>query len=168
MGRGGGHTGGLRVRLIVGARRPMRAYGFMKPFAAIVILGVSLAVGACGGDSKEEKATAEVCDARTDISKQVDTLKGLTLSTATKSQIQQSLTAIGNDLTKTRNARADLSDERRSQVQDANQAFASQLRSILSTLGSTTSLSDAQTQLTQAFDQLASTYEETYAKIDCG
>ena len=41
------------------------------------------------------------------------------------------------------------------------------VRSTLSALGSTTSMSDAKAQLTQEFDELSSTYEETFAKIDC-
>ena len=113
----------------------------------------ALAVAACGGDSKEDKAKAQVCDARADITKQLDTLKGLTLSTATTSQVQQSLEAIGNDLNKMKDAQGDLDDERKDQVQQANQAFESQVRDILSSLGSATSLSDAKTQLAQAFDR---------------
>jgi len=105
---------------------------------------------------------------RADISKQVDSLKGMTLSTATTSEIRESLTTIGNDLTKIKDAQGELDGQRKSQVQQANQAFESQLKSIRSTLGSTTSLSDAEAQLSQAFQQLASAYEDTFSKIDCG
>ena len=135
---------------------------------AIAVLFAVVVVGACGGDSKEDKATAQVCEARADISKQVDNLKNMTLSTATTSEIRQNLTAIRNDLSKIKNAQADLNDQRKSQVQQANQALESQLKSIRSTLGSTTSLSDAKTQLSQAFQQLAGTYKDTFSKIDCG
>jgi hypothetical protein len=140
----------------------------VKSCVAIVVVLAVLVLGACGGDSKEDEAKAQVCDARADVSKQVDSLKGMTLSTATTSQIRESLTAIGNDLTKIKDAQADLDDQRKSQVQQANQAFESQLKSIRSTLGSTTSLSDAKAQLSQAFQQLASAYEDTLSKIDCG
>ena len=92
----------------------------------------------------------------------------MTLSTATTSEIRESLTTIGNDLTKIKDAQGELDGQRKSQVQQANQAFESQLKSIRSTLGSTTSLSDAEAQLSQAFQQLASAYEDTFSKIDCG
>ena len=134
---------------------------------AIIVLFGALALGACGGDSKEDEAKTQVCDARADLSKQVDSLQNTTLSSATTSQIKDSLTAIGDDLTKIKNAQSDLDDQRKSQVQQANQAFESQLKAISETLGSTTSLSDAKTQLTQAFQQLGSAYKDTFAKVDC-
>ena len=133
-------------------------------------LGVALAavaLAACGGDSKADQAKTQVCDARADISKQVDALKGLTISTATSNQIQTSLKAIGDDLTKIKNARKNLDDDRKSQVDQANKTFESQVRSTFSDLGKTTSLSDAKTQLQQAFQGLASSYEQSFAKIDC-
>jgi hypothetical protein len=136
--------------------------------AAIAFALVAVSLSACGSDAKEKRATSQVCDARADISKQVDALKGLTISTATTSQIQASLKAIGDDLTKIKNARKNLSDERRSQVDDANKAFESQVRNAFSDLGTTTSASDAKTKLTQAFQSLADSYQNTFAKIDCG
>lgn len=139
----------------------------MKPIAALAVL-LALAVSACGGDSAEEKAQASVCDARAGISKQVESLQDLTLTTATTNQIRDSLTAIGDDLTKIKNVQADLSDERKDQVQDANQAFETEVRSIVSNLGTSTSLSDAQAKLDDALNQLATAYKDTFAKIDCG
>ena len=140
----------------------------MKLLAALAVLLVAFAVSACGGDSAEEKAQASVCDARDDISKQVDSLKGMTISSATTSDISNSLTAIRNDLKEIKNAQADLSDERKTQIRDANQAFESQVRGIVATIGTSTSLSGARDQLASAFDQLATTYQSTFAKFDCG
>src|SRR4051812_17902533 len=83
--------------------------------AALCAAGV-LAVAACGDDQpSQEKAQRQVCDARTDIKKQVDVLGTLTPSTATLDAIKQSLKAITDDLAKMRKARADLSDQRRTQ-----------------------------------------------------
>jgi hypothetical protein len=128
----------------------------------------AFAVAGCGGNKKEDQAKNSVCDARADISKQVDTLKGLTISTATLDQVQNSLKAIGDDLTKIKNARGNLSSDRRKQVDDANKNFESQVKATFSDLGKSTSVTDAKTQLQQAFQSLASTYQQTYAKIDCG
>ena len=140
----------------------------MKAVAAIVSVLAAVVLAGCGGDSKADQAKTDVCNARADISKQVDTLKGLTISTATLNQVQDSLKAIGDDLTKIKNARGNLSDDRRKQVDDANKNFESQVKTTFSDLGKSTSVTDAKTQLQQAFQSLSSTYQQTYAKIDCG
>jgi len=132
--------------------------------AVLIVLGLS----ACGGgDSKSDKAQSQVCDARADISKQVDTLKGLTISTATADQVTKSLQAIGDDLNKIKNAQGDLSDERKKEVQQANQDFESSVKSIASDLGTSTSLSEAKSALQSALQKLATSYQQTFAKLDC-
>ena len=128
---------------------------------------LALALGACGGDSDEEKATSKVCDARDDIAKQVDTLQGLTISTATTDEISKSLSAIGKDLTQIKDAQADLSDDRRSEIQAANKTFESQVKSAISDLGTSTSIDEAKNQLSAAFKALGDAYKQTFAKIDC-
>lgn len=143
----------------------------MRPAVFIALLVVALvgALAAAGcGQSKEQKATDQVCSARADISKQVDTLKGLTISTATTDQIRNSLQAIRADLAKITDAHGDLSGQRKQQVQAANQAFSSQIKSIVSKLGTSLSLSGAKEQLTAALQQLGSSYQQTLARIDCG
>lgn len=130
-------------------------------------LAASVALVACGGQSKEQKATSQVCDARANIAKQVDSLKNLTVSTATTGQIKTSLNAIKEDLGKIKDAQGDLNAQRKSQVQQANDAFVAQIKSIGSNLLSTLSLSQAKDQLTTGLQQLAGTYRQTFAKIDC-
>ena len=133
--------------------------------AAMLALGWVLA--ACGGQSKQEKATSQVCDARADIAKQVDTLKNLTVSTATTSQIKTSLNAIKDDLGKIKDAQGDLNEQRKHQVTQANEAFVAQINSIGSNLLSTLSLSQGKDQLEASLQQLAGTYKQTFAKVDC-
>jgi Tfp pilus assembly protein PilP len=134
----------------------------------VLLLGalVAVALGGCG-QSKEDKAQSQVCDARADISKQVDTLKGLTISTATTDQITKSLSAIRDDLSKIAGAQGDLNDERKAQVQSANQQFSSQVRDVVSSVGQSLSLGSAKQQLTTALQQLATSYQQTFAKVDC-
>jgi chromosome segregation ATPase len=139
----------------------------MKPMRIATLLALVLALTACGGQSKQEKATSQVCDARSSIAKQVDSLKNLTVSTATVSQIKTSLTAIKDDLGKIKDAQGDLSDQRKSQVQQANDAFTKQVESIGSSLLSTLSLGQAKDQLQASLQQLADSYRQTFAKIDC-
>ena len=137
--------------------------------ATALALVLALGVAACGGgsSSKEDKAKSQVCDARADIEKQVNTLKDLTISTATTDQITKSLQAIGDDLTTIKNAQGNLSDQRKQEVQQANKDFESSVKSIASDLGTSTSLSDAKTKLSAALDKLATSYQQTFAKIDC-
>jgi uncharacterized phage infection (PIP) family protein YhgE len=132
----------------------------------VLVLVGALALGACG-ESKQDKAKTTVCDARADIGKQVDKLKGLTITTATTDDVQNSLKAINSDLSKIKDAQGDLSDERRKQVQDANKAFTSQLSDIAGSLGKSTSLSEAKAQLTSALQQLATAYKQSFARVDC-
>jgi uncharacterized protein YjbJ (UPF0337 family) len=140
----------------------------MKPSIACLLLAVvaALALGACG-ESKEDKAKSAVCDARSDISKQVDKLKGLTVSTVTIDGVQESLKAIRSDLSKIKDAQGDLSSDRRQQVEDANKAFTSQVQSVVGSVGRSTSLSDAKAQLTSAVQDLAAAYQQSFARVDC-
>jgi hypothetical protein len=140
----------------------------MKPIRAVLVLAVlpTLAFAACG-ESKEDKAMKSVCSARADIGKQVDHLKSLTVSTATVDDVQESLKAIGSDLSKIKDAQADLSDDRRQQVQTANEAFKSQLQSITQSVGKGLTVGNAKAQLTSALQQLASAYKKSFAPVDC-
>jgi uncharacterized protein YjbJ (UPF0337 family) len=140
----------------------------MRPSIVFVLIAVlaALGLGACG-ESKQDKAKGTVCDARADISKQVEQLKGLTVSTVTVDGVQNSLKAISNDLSKIKDAQGDLSDDRRKQVQDATKTFTSQVQSIAGSVGKSTSLSEAKAQLTSALRQLAAAYEQSFARADC-
>ena len=143
----------------------------MRLSAVVLAVLAVFALGACGGGggtSKQDKAKSEVCSARDDIGQQVDKLKGLTLSTATLDTVQTSLKAIEGDLTKIKNAAGDLSSDSKKELQQANQAFVTQINSIASSLLKTTSLSQAQAQAQTALSQLADAYQKTFAQFSCG
>jgi hypothetical protein len=133
----------------------------------LATLTVAAALLAGCGQSQAEKASAQVCTARDDIAKHVDQLKGMTLSTATTSQIKQSLQAIKDDMAKIGDAQSDLSDERRNDVQVANDQFTSSVRDTVKSIGSTVSVEQAKSRLHEAFQQLETTYRTTFAKLDC-
>ena len=141
----------------------------MRPAAIALAAIIALALAACGGggSSKQDKAKSQVCDARADIAKQVDTLKGITVSTATLDQIQTSLKAINNDLKQIAGARNDLSGDNKSQLEQANKEFVTQINSIASSLLKSTSLSQAQSQAKAALSQLSDAYQQTFAKFSC-
>jgi hypothetical protein len=132
----------------------------------LALLMLMATVTGCGA-SAEEKAQDNVCAARDDIRKQVEDLGTLTASTATVQGVQEKLSAIQNDLKTISDARADLSADRKQQVEAANQQFSQQLTAIVAGLGSDLSLSGAGQQLKAAAQQLVDSYQQTFAKIDC-
>jgi hypothetical protein len=140
----------------------------VKRSTIVMLLVAAIAVAACGGQSKEDKAKSQVCDARADVRKQVDELKGLTLATFTVDGVKANLTAIRNDLGKITSAQSDLSGSRKQQVQSANKAFTDQVRATVQNVGKSLSLTDAKTQLQGAVSDLAASYQQTLGRIDCG
>jgi phosphoglycerate-specific signal transduction histidine kinase len=132
----------------------------------LIVLAAAGLLAGCG-QSEEEKATDQVCIARDDIAKQVDQLKGLTLTTATTDQVQNNVQAIRDDLAKIADARANLSDNQRTQVEQANDAFRSEMGNIAATVARSTSIEEASAQLKAAFNDLAATYNKTFGQIDC-
>jgi hypothetical protein len=135
-------------------------------FVAIASL-LSVFVLASCGESSQEKAKAQVCAARSDISKEVKKLSELTLSTSILTEAKSGVEAIGKDLTTIKNAQPDLEPARKEQVQAATRTFESQINSILSELVSKPSLSKLETQLKSSLTQLASSYEKALAPLNC-
>ncbi|HEX5857434.1 MAG TPA: hypothetical protein VFY91_04925 [Microbacterium sp.] len=132
----------------------------------VVLLTPALLVAGCG-NSEEDDAQAAVCSARDDIAKEVEQLKSLTLTTATTSQVSDGLEAIRNDLRTIRKSREKLSDDRREEVDAANDAFADQIRTLAGTVGRTVSVEGAATELKASLDQLATGYRDSLGRIDC-
>lgn len=139
----------------------------MKPVAIVPLALVAIVLAACGGKSKGDQAKSTVCDARADIAKQVDSLKAMTPQTFTAGDARAGLKAIRDDLSTIAGAQGDLSQDRRSQVQAANQQFKAQVQQVAGEVGRSLGSGQAKDQLTAAFDDLAATYQQTFAKVDC-
>jgi hypothetical protein len=135
-----------------------------------VLFGAAvIALGACGdGESDQEQALNQVCDARADIQTRIGQLGSLTPSAATLDAIKRNLAAIADDVAKIRAARTDLSDDRRKQVEAATATFTSDLGTAVEGLASTPSSSDARTQTQRASAALRDSYRKALAPIDCG
>jgi len=140
----------------------------MKPFTfiALAVAALALALTACG-ESKQDKAKSQVCDARADIQKQVNTLQSLTPATVTADGVKNSLNSISDSLKKIADAQSDLNAERKQQVQSANDQFVSEFKSVTSEVGQNLSIANARTKLQAAAQQLAAAYKSTFAKVDC-
>jgi Tfp pilus assembly protein PilP len=135
--------------------------------ATTILLGVALLVAAGCGQSSEDKAKKQVCNARSDLQLQINDLKNLTLSTVSADGVKSSLSSIKDDLQQIKDAQGNLNADRKSQVQQATQTFESQVKSIVQSVGSSTSGSDAKTQLQSATQQLVASYQQSLAKVDC-
>jgi hypothetical protein len=137
-----------------------------RPVGIIALLLSTAALAGCG-ESAEDKAKAQVCDASADISKQISTLSTLPISTSAVTEAKAGLEAIGKDLKTIKDAQPDLQPGRKEQVEKASEAFQKQLSSTLSAIPSGLSLGNAQTQLETALTQLGNSYKQTLAPINC-
>jgi hypothetical protein len=134
--------------------------------SALAVAMLVFALGACG-ESDEEKAQNKVCDAKADIGKQVDELKGLTPATVTSDGVTENLDAIKADLKDISDAGSDLSSDRRSEAEAATKTFTSSVEEIAGQLGSSLSAADAKAQVVTALDQLAASYQKAFAPLNC-
>lgn len=140
----------------------------MRPATAAVVLTLAaLALAACG-QSDQDKAMNTVCDAKDDMAKQVDELSKMTPATFTTDAAKKNLDAIRNDFKDISDAQGDLSDDRRREVEAATNEFTRSVKAVFSDLGTSLSASDAKTKLTDALQQLGTSYQQTLARLDCG
>ena len=141
----------------------------MRHLVTAVLAIVVVAAAACGdGESDQERAQNQVCDARADIQKQLGELGSASLDTATVSGIKQRLEAIKDDLVKIKEAQPQLDDRRKEQIESASEAFGSQVDSIVQDLGTSRSLSGALTEFQNSLIELRDSYRQALAPIDCG
>ena len=93
-------------RGLVGCTRILRSQWLARlPLIALAIaLPVLVASGCGGGESEADKAKSEACDAKSDISSQIDTLKGLPLTSSSVDPAKAALQAIKTDLQTIENA----------------------------------------------------------------
>ena len=144
-----------------------------RPPAIAALLIGALTLAACG-ESSQDKAKAEVCGARNEISKQVTKLEGLTLSASSLTEAKTGLEAIGKELTKIKNAQSKLSPERKQQVQAASESFGKELSTLAGSLASglgsgniESALKNAGPQVKSALEKLAASYKQALAPISC-
>ena len=164
----------------------------MKPFTPrIVCACVALALFGCGSSEDEpptateaatqaptqapteaaaapqDQAAKDVCAARADIEAQVDTLATVGTGNATRNDVTAALEAITTNLQTMRAAQADLTPERKQQVQDAVTEFGTQLQAVVREAVASQSKADAKTQATDAAASLKTAVSESLQPIDC-
>jgi hypothetical protein len=124
-------------------------------------------MGACGGESAEEQAQKQVCDARADIQTQIDTIRGLPIASGSIDKARAGLQSIRDDLRQIGDAQSGLSGERKQQVQSATATFTAQVESIARTAVTSGIAGDVESAVKTAADQLGSSFRQAMAPIDC-
>ena len=139
----------------------------MRLLALICLCSIALVATACGGDSSAEKAKTQACDARADIQKQVDTLKGLPLAAGSIDTAKTAVTAIQTDLQQIDDAAPDLKGELKGQLEQANTTFKATLQTIADKVDTSSSLPDITAALTTAGTDLQAAYQSAFANVKC-
>ena len=141
----------------------------MKPIGLISIVALAMlaAAGCGGGQSAEDKAKSQACDASADIQAQVDTLKGLPLSTDSVDKAKAALQKINSDLDTIAAAAPTVKGDLGSQLKAANAAFKTQVQQIADSITSTQSLTAAATALASAGSTLSRAYQQAFANVEC-
>jgi hypothetical protein len=152
MGRAANPHAGMRTRSSV----------LVMALASVVVLTFA----GCG-ESKEEKAKKTACAARTDIKAKAEHLSTITPSSASVSEVENDLKAIGDDLTKIKNAQGDLSPARKREVEKATNEFATVAGANLSSILTGLAKGEVTPQLKSAFEQLLTAYKQALGPIKC-
>ena len=137
---------------------------------ALLAAAAALAVAGCGDDEQgpaQRSAQDQVCDARAEIGRQVDALQEMTATTVTGDAVRGSLSAIRDGLRQIRDAQGELNDDRRAEIQAANDRFTASIRSVGATILRSTSVEEAGAQVRAAVDELGQAYRSTLAAVDC-
>lgn len=127
----------------------------------------ALAAGPAGcGESDQAKAEKSVCEAKTAISKSVQSLQHLTPQNVTVATVQGDLNTINENLKKLQQAEEKLSGPRKEAVEKANETLKSDLSALA---GELTTLTPANitSKLTAAIEKLAASYKQALAPIPC-
>jgi Tfp pilus assembly protein PilP len=141
----------------------------IKTLAIFVLLFSATALVACG-ESAEEKAKAEVCDARNEINTQIAKLQSLTLSTNTPNEAKASFEAIGSSLAKIKNAASKLAPSRREQVDDGLKKLEGEAGKIASEVSSNLTVANleaALTKLKSALSAFGANLNQALAPVGC-
>lgn len=127
---------------------------------------VGLALAGCG-ESKQDKAKNTVCSARANIKAKAERLSTITPSGAAVSEVESDLKAIGDDLTKIKNAQGDLSPARKQEVEKATQEFTTFAGANLSSILTGLAKGEVTPQLKSAFEKLITAYKQALGPVEC-
>ena len=136
----------------------------------IAALALAMAVAAgCGGSdqSAADEAKSKACDAVSDISKQVTTLKGLPLEASSVDTAKTTLKQIQTDLGTISTQAETVSGDLKSQLEAANATFKTQVQAAADSVSSAQSLTAAATAVSSAGESLQASYQEAFGNVKC-
>ena len=107
-----------------------------------------------------------MCEGKKEIGTSVDSLKSMTLATASASTVQNDIKGIEAGLQKVKGAQGQLSSTRKEEVEKANAQMSAELSSISHELTSLT-LPQALTKVPTAGEKLAASYKQAFTPIEC-
>ncbi len=144
-----------------------------RPAIIALVPAAALALSGCG-ESSQEKASAQVCSARAEISTQIDKLEHLTISTSLLTEAKTSIEAIGKSVTKIKEAEPNLEPAVKEQVEAGTKSFQLELASIGVSLASAakagniaSALASAEPAVKAALSGLATSYKKAYSSLKC-
>ena len=135
--------------------------------ALAVVVPLLVASGCGGGQSEADKAKSQACDAKSDISTQIDTLKGLPLTASSVDPAKTALQAIETDLKTIENAIPTVKGSLKTELQDATATFKTQLQQAAQSVTSAQSVPEAVAAAGTAVTTLATSYEQAFANVEC-
>jgi hypothetical protein len=139
--------------------------------AALLLIAVALV--ACG-ESSQEKAKAQVCSARSEISAQISKLEGLSISSTFLTEAKSSVEAINKSVTKIKEAQPNLEPAVKEQVQAGTKTFQSEMLAVGAGLLTAAKAGNLEAeikavgpQVKAALTQLSATFKQAYASLKC-
>ena len=140
--------------------------------ACVAVLSVlALGLAACG-ESSEEKATKQVCAATSEISKQIQKLQTLPISSSLPAEIKTSAEAIDKSVGEIESAAPNLETARKEEFNTATNAFKLELASLIATTVSSAArgeaaLTSAAPKIKASLSTLAGDYKKAFQALKC-
>lgn len=144
---------------------------FSRLSCTAVLATMVLGLAACG-ESSEEKATKQVCAATSEISKQIQKLQTLPISSSLPADIKTSAEAIDNSIGEIESAAPNLETARKEEFDTATNAFKLELASLIATtVGSAArgeaALTSAEPKIKASLSTLAGDYKKAFQALKC-
>ena len=142
-------------------------FTLIEIMVVILILGLLATIVVQSLRGAADKAKSQACDASSDIQAQVETLKGLPLSSDSVDTAKAALQKINSDLDTIATAAPTVKGDLGSQLKAANAAFKTQVQQIADSITSAQSLTAAATALASAGSTLSNSYQQAFANVKC-
>jgi len=144
-----------------------------RHLALALLLVSSLGLASCG-ESSAEKAAKQVCSATNEITKQIDKLKALPISSSFPSEATASFQAMSKSVNEIREAAPKLETARKEEFEAATKAFGIELARITASVASASTSSNLEAalksvegQIKTALNALSTDYKKAFEALKC-